>query len=42
MTRDRKSFFVDTLLPCILMALGLYLTTVELLGEKMPRRALIP
>lgn len=41
MTRDRKSFFVDTLLPCILMVLGLYLTTVELLGENMPRRALV-
>jgi hypothetical protein len=33
MTRDRKSFFVDALLPCILMVLGLYLTTVELLGD---------
>ena len=42
MTRDRRSFLMDTLFPSLLMALGLYLTTVELLSEDYPTRALVP
>jgi hypothetical protein len=33
MTRDRRSFFIDALLPIVLIIIGLYMTTVDLIGN---------
>jgi hypothetical protein len=33
MQRDRKSFFMDILLPNLLIVIGLYMTTVDFIGD---------
>jgi hypothetical protein len=42
MTRDRKSFIMDTVFPMILIVIGLYLTQVEFLSDDYPKRMLSP
>ena len=42
MTRDRKNFIMDVLFPSLLIIIGLYLTTVELVSDDYPSRALNP
>ena len=42
MTRDRRSFLMDTIFPSMLMAIALYLNTFEVLGDGAPIRKLHP
>ena len=42
LTRDRRGFLIDFLFPMFLIVFGLYLTTVELVSDNMPRRLVMP
>ena len=42
MTRDRRSFIMDTIFPSILMAIALFLGGVEVLNDQAPIRKLHP